>query len=189
METSEFDWLDVRPAQYTGLEQRGGIMRPGEQEGADRIWFTDGDCVWFRRAAANPATLERHNKFVKAGDYKHVETQDGVEIWKLQDSSVFKTKQIDLGELDFYNVTRQAAIAACKRQWQTFEDIVSYIRQRLFGQYHTQFAETMFAECYMRIMRMIEMRRGPGGEEINRELASLSQKRGDGKGRIITLGK
>src|SRR5690606_23256068 len=71
----EFGWLDVQPGKTTGLENKATIMRDGAFGGKDRIWWTDGDTVWFRRSKSNPDTLRRHNDFVAKGDYKHIETQ------------------------------------------------------------------------------------------------------------------
>lgn len=199
--SGDFDWLDAQPAKHTGLEKKGSIMRPGEQLGADRVWFTDGTTVWFRRAASNPATLERHERFLKTGDYKHIETQDGVEVYELQDNSPFKiktNKQVDISVLDNYNVRRQAVLAACRRDWKAFKEIMSYLRERINmshldmrGGMNTPLAENIFAEQYLAAMNSIEQRNGPSPGEINKELASLAQKENGGRlsgAKNITIG-
>lgn len=191
---AETSWLDLQPGTTTGLEQRAKIMREGAMKGKDRIWWCDGDYVWFRRAKSNPATLQRHDRFVAGGDYKHVETQGDVEIYELQQKSPFKTKTIDIGEMNDYNVRRQAALAACRRDFQTFFEIMTYLRERIGIRHRspgktdmTPFAENVYAETYMAVMESIKMRRGPSPDEINRELAALSQKKA-GKGKIINIG-
>lgn len=196
MTSNDFSWLDVRPAKHTGLEGKAQIMRPGAQLGEDRVWWTDGQTVWFRRSKSNPATLERHNKFIAAGDYKFIETQDDVEIYELQETSPFKVKKtLDLNELDLYNVRRQAAIAACKRDYKRFYDIMTYMRERIDAMHRspgrgdrTPLAETIYAEQTAAVFQSIEMRQGPSMNEINRELQGILQKEKQAASRIITTG-
>lgn len=186
----EFAWLDARP-KLTGLEKRAPIMRPGEQDGKDRVWWTDGEYVWFRRSKSNPATLERHEKFIAAGDYKHVETQGDVEIWELQTSSPFKrSKQIDIGSMDLYNLRRQAALAACRRDWQAFLDIMSYLKERIMQKHGAAAGrgEIEYAEQYTGVMLSIEQRNGPSAGEINQQVFALRQRKGEDRNRLITIG-
>lgn len=211
--TDEFGWLEADNVTQvvTGLDRRAEIMRPKNQLGKDRVWFCNGEYVWFRRAKSNPATLERHNRFVADGDYVHVETQDDVEVWELQDQSQFKTKkdeprivetpkgprQLDISSLDNYNVMRQAALTACKRDWKAFRDIMSFLRERIHNQNYapnapgvvTPLAENIYAESYARVMEMINQRNGPSPGEINQELMSLLQSTAKQKERIITFGR
>lgn len=189
--SDEFAWLDIEPGVYTGLESRAPSMRK-HPLGSDRVWECDGEYIWFRRHKANPATLERHNRFVENGDYVHVETQDDVEVWELQESSIFKRKKtINLSDLDNYNVRRQAALAACRRDWKTFSDIMEYLRQRIrehFGA-HTAQAELVYTETYMAVMAAISMRNGPSPQEVNQEMIALFQKRQGNQDKIITIGR
>jgi hypothetical protein len=198
-EASEFDWLDDIGNDFTGLEQRASVMRAAEQLGKDRIWFTDGEYIWFRRNKANPATLERHNKFVASGDYKHIETQDDIEVYQLQDSSQFKVqtgRQVDIGVMDNYNVRRQAVLAACKRDWKAFRDIMSYLRERLNNRHQnpkqpgvvTPLAENIYAEMYLAVLEAINQRNGPSAGEINKELMAELQKTHSDHHKIITFG-
>ncbi len=188
----EFGWLDARPAVHTGLENRGdGIMRDGGQFGKDRIWWTDGEYVWFRRAKSNPATLERHDQFCRSGDYRHVETQDGVEVYQLQPQSQFATKStIDIGQMDMYNVRRQASLAACRRDWLAFRDIMMFLRERVNAKHGSNVAgaEIQYAEMYMAVIMSVEQRNGPSVGEINKELFAMAQKSPLSRERIITIG-
>ena len=210
---SEFDWLDAGTItqKTTGLDRRAQIMRAGAQEGKNRKWHCDGEYIWFRRKEANPATLERHNRFVAQNDYRYVETQGDVEIWELNDSSQFKTKkpekkvvqtprgeyEIDLSEFDNYNLMRQAAIRACKYDWQAFHDIMTYLRERIQKQNQapgapgvvTPLAENVYADTYVRVMEMINQRNGPSPGQINAELMALLQKDAKNRQRIVTFGK
>ena len=192
----EFAWLDTVQAPLTGLENRAEIMRPDGQNGKDRIWWTDGEYVWFRRSKSNPETLKRHNDFVATGDYRHIETQDDIEIYQLQPKSPFKlSRQIDIGQMNRYNIRRQAALAACRRDWQAFRDIMSFLRERINavgacsntpGQV-TPLAESMYAEEYMAVILSIEQRDGPSAGEINREIHALSQRHGASKHKFISI--
>ncbi len=190
--TDEFDWLDLRTGEHTGLENRAEIMRDGAMLGKDRIWWTDGEYVWFRRSKSNPATLQRHNKFVAAGDYRHVETQNGIEIYQLQPSSPFKAKgkQIDIGKMDNYNVRRQAALAAVRRDWPAFRDVMTFLRERVNAKHvaNPAMAEAEYAELYMAIMESIQQRQGPAPNEITREMFALAQNSGELRNRMITIG-
>jgi len=194
--SDEFDWLDVRPSVHSGLENRGeSIMRDGGQEGKDRIWWCDGEYVWFRRGKSNPETLKRHNQFVADGDYKHVETQGDVEIWQLQPQSQFKSdviagKQIDIAKMNNYNLRRQASLAAVRRDWQAFHDIMTFLRERINAVHGLNLAgaEMYYAEAYMAVMASIQQRAGPSPNEINKELRSLMGKDPINRRRLISIG-
>ena len=192
--SQEFDWLDVATP-FTGLERKAQIMRDGGQEGKDRIWWVDGEYLWFRRNKSNPATLERHNKFVAAGDYKLIEIQNDVEVWQIQPQSQFKMRnnQIDIGQMRSYDLRRQAALAACRRDWQAFRDIMSFLRERINALNVASdgtliLAGNIYAEQYMAVMCSIEQRNGPSPGEVNKELMALADRRGENKQRIITVG-
>lgn len=207
----EYSWLDDAPIEMTAhVPNRekafDEVMRQAAQLGKDRVWFTDGDYIAFRRKKANPATLERHNRFTANGDYEHIGTSDDVEIYKLNASSPFKIKPpdrtgaqphiIDLAQLDWYNVRRQAAKAACRRDWKTFRDIVAFMRESLnrnVGQdtaarWTQGFCDTIWSETYQALMLAIKMRQGPSPAEINKALNDLRMQDGTAVGRIITIG-
>lgn len=188
----EFGWLDVRPGTQ-GVGQ-GRIERmKAHPLGDDKAWFCDGDYIWLRRSKANPATLERHDRFVANGDYAHVETQGDVEVWELQDQSQFKRrggKEINLSQMDEYNIRRLAARQACKRDWPAFNEIMTYLRDRIRGNYgaHSAQADIVWTETYAAVMAAIAMRNGPTPPEVNNELLALMQRTGETRDRIITLG-
>jgi hypothetical protein len=191
-------WLDdVRAPAPTPTAE---IMREGAQEGKDRVWWCDGKHVWFRRVKSNPATLQRHNRFVADGDYEYIRTDDDVELYRLKEQSIFAIKApqtIDLSKLSFYDVKRMACKAAMKDDWQAFEDIVAYIRsvlQRNVGdktaaRWTQTWCDMVFGDHYADLCHMVEKRNGPSPQRINMELARLASKRGDNSGRIITLGR
>lgn len=194
----EFDWLDAVEAPTTGLDKRAQVMREGGQEGANRIWHCDGEYIWFRRKDSNPATLERHNKFVADGDYVHVETQDDVEIWQLKPQSVFRDprkkagmRTIDISRMSYYDIRRQAALAAVRRDWAAFRDIMSFLRERINAKHgaNRAGAEIEYVEQFDAVIQSIVQRDGPVIGEINRELHALNQRKGLDKPKLITIGK
>ena len=193
--TEEFAWLDVRPAVHSGLENRADIMRPNAQDGKDRIWWTDGEYLWFRRSKSNPATLQRHNKFTEDGDYQYIETQGDVEIYQLRPQSQFKSekvagKQIDIARMSNYDIRRQAALAAVRRDWQAFHDIMTFLRERINAVHGANLAgaEMYYAEAYMAVMASIQQRAGPSANEINKELRALMGKDPISRRRMISIG-
>lgn len=213
-DSDEFAWLDApvdAPIEHSVHTPNvgsvpGEIMQAGAKLGEDRVWFTDGAFIWFRRKKANPATLERHNRFTANGDYKHIGTSDDVEVYQLNETSPFKIKPpdrvggqprvLDLEQLDWYNVRRQAAKAAVRRDWQTFSDILAFMREALNrnvgndtqAKWTQGFCDLMFAETYQALMNSIKMRGGPTAVEINAALNSLRLKSGAAVGRLITIG-
>jgi len=183
-------WLEIE-APTTGLSKRAPVMQSGGQNGVDRIWWTDGEYVWFRRAQSNPETLKRHNDFCKSGDYRHVETQDGVEIYQLQPQSPFAVKKtLDIGQMDMYNVRRQAVKAACRRDWKTYRDIMMFLRERVVAKHgaNAAGAEMEYADLYQAVMAAIDMRHGPSANEVNQELMALASKGKKTGSMLISVG-
>lgn len=187
LEASDDSWLDITPVAKLDNEANRALTMQQGFLGKNRTWATDGEYIWFRRKQSNPETLQRHNAFVAAGDYQHIETQDDVEVYKLMPQSKFiKHKTLDLAKLKLHDVRRQAILAVCRRDWKTFLDICGYIKEIYTAKYHTAFADQKYAEDYIMMMSAVKQRHGPSPGEINRELAAILQTRGD-RGRVITL--
>ena len=182
------DWLDIRPGgkKLTKDQTRAPNMRKSAL-GKARIWASDGEYVYFRRAKSNPETLKRHEAFIRTGDYRHVQTQDDVEIYQLMPSSPFARPQKDLTVLDNYNVRREAALSACRRDWATFLDALSELSGRIKGQFHDAFARTVYEDNLTAIFLAINMRGGPSQTEIDREVKALRTRRGDDRKRLLVL--
>lgn len=155
--------------------------------GKSRVWTCDGEYLGFRRKKANPATLARHEAFLRSGDYKYLATYDDVEIYQLQSSSPFKRKQRDLTVLDAYNVRREATLAACRRDWSTFVDALLELSARIKSRYHEAFATEIYKDNLTAIFLAINMRGGPSQAEIDREVRALRQRRGDVASRLIVM--
>lgn len=155
--------------------------------GKSRTWASDGEYVYFRRKQANPATLQRHEQFLKTGNYRHIQTEDDVEIYQLQEGSAFKREPVNLAVLNYGDVRRQAIVAACRRDWGVFVDALEEMASRLKGAYHDGFAMQAYQEQLAHVFSMIAMRGGPSALETDREVAALRQRRGDRRNTLITL--
>lgn len=186
----EFSWLDV-DIQAPAAPVAPDIVQQGAHMGADKVWTCNGEYIWFRRGLSNPATLERHERFVANGDYVYLQTQDDVEVWQLRpQSQFFRPKgEVNLSQLNTYNVRRQATLAACRRDWKAFVEVMGYLRERFTGQFHAAQAEMVYAETYGNVMAAIAMRNGPSPGEVNREVLSLMQSRRTQQDRIISIGR
>lgn len=182
---TDTSWLDVSPGKKLPNERKRAPSMSRSLLGKKRVWASDGDFVYFRRKASNPATLQRHEAFLKTGDYQYIETQDDVEVYKLQPSSPFKRPQRDLTSLDAYNVRREATLAACRRDWATFVDALTELSGRIKGQFHDAFAKTIYEENLTAVFLAIDMRGGPGRTEIDREVQALRKRRGDSTSRLV----
>lgn len=197
---ADTDWLEIGSAadiRHSTVLPTAPIMQRGAFEGRDRKWYTDGQHIWFRRSQANPETVSRHNRFMAAGDYEYLGTNDDVEVYRLKDQSRFKvaganTRVVDMDKLwsmGTYQVYRLAAISACERKWETFSDILGYIRQK-FQQIHVgnaAAADLAFGEFTEWLQASIIQRLGPSWGEIQKELNVIASKRKK-SGLIITLG-
>ena len=192
LDVGESDWLSDNVGKIVGEKKRAPSMQKRlGAEAKDRVWACDGKYIWFRRKKSNPHTLQRHNAFISKGDYVHVDTQDDVEIYELQESSAFKKREVNLGEMNFYNVRRQAALAACRHDYQTFEEIMVYLKESIDA-YHganVQGAQGQYAETYMSVMAAIAMRNGPSPAHVNQQLLVLAKKRAKTRDKIISVGR
>lgn len=185
-------WLDlprvISGTKLTRERKRAPSMHKSPL-GKTRVWACDGEYVYFRRKKSNPETLKRHEDFIRRDHYVHVETQDDVEIYKVQPVSPFKRPQRDLTELDTYNLRRETVLAACRRDWCTFIDGLTELSTRIKSRYHDSFAATVYQENLQAVFLAINMRGGPAQVEIDREVRALRQRRGDHVSRLIVLPK
>lgn len=166
----------------------------GTMLGKKRAWMCDGEYVAFRRKSANPAILERHNRFMQAGHYAHVGTYDDVELYELQEASPFKRAPLDLLSMTVPMIRRIAAVAACKRDWGTYIDAVQELAGKIKGQVYTDgkpadsgFAMQQYTENLEYVFHLIRMRQGPSPDEMNRGVISARQLRGDSRNRLVIL--
>jgi hypothetical protein len=183
------DWLSIAaPTKLTREKTRAPSMTK-KLGGKSRVWASDGEYVYFRRKLSNPATLERHEKFLATGNYKHVMTQDDVEVYQLQEGSPFKRPQLDLTSIAFADVRRQTILAACRGDWSRYVDGLEELAGRLKGAYDPGFAKLQFNDTLDHIEHMIRLRGGPSRAMCDREVVTVRARRGQSAGkRIMTLG-
>ncbi len=176
------EWLDL-PTIESGVKLPGEKQRAKRMQhglGKKKIWASDGSFVWFRRKLANPATLERHNRFLATGEYKHVGTQDDVEIYELMPASPFKRAEtINFSELKFYDARRQTIRAAVRRDWATFIDGLEHLAGGIKGAYDPAMAKTVYNDLLSYVFVQIAMRGGPAQTEVDREVQALRKRRGE----------
>ena len=161
----------------------------------DRIWSCDGEYVYFRpysyvdgvkTARANPTTLERHNRALRAKHYEYVETQDDVEIYRVTPNSPFARQPMYLGRMRDGDVRRQVAIAACKRDWPLYTDALEELFGRVKSRGYDPGMEARVREDLLKYIDiLIQMRGGPTPAECGAGLQSVRLKRGEGQGRLI----
>jgi hypothetical protein len=146
--TDTADWLEVAPElpEYLKIPEldnpsdgvevpRAGAalkdIRFEVMKGSGRVWACNGRYVACRPSGFNPATAARHNRFLRSGHYKHVGTFDDVQLFELQPGSPFYREPGDPRAGDLRSLIRAAAIAAVKRDWGAYVDLLSEIATRL----------------------------------------------------------
>lgn len=156
--------------------------------GKSKTWACDGEYIALRRKQANPATLERHERMLRDGEYKHVDTQDDVELYRLMPSSPFKRAEpVNFAELRFYDARRHTIRAAVARDWATFIDGLEYLAGMLKGQYDSSTAKAVYQDMLQYVFIQIDMRGGPSRTECDREVAALRTRRGDKRSSPVIL--
>lgn len=155
--------------------------------GRDRVWASDGEYVAFRPKLANPATLERHNRFIATGNYKHVTTQDDVQLFQLMEGSPFKRAAMNVSAMKYSDIRRSAVLAACSADWGLFVDILTEMSTQLKNKFHEGMAKQIYESHLVHVFSMIEMRRGPSRAVIDAGVQSLRLRRGDSSGRVILI--
>lgn len=206
---TDTDWLDLddKPKRRRKREVRvePGVKLPYEIKraramvkklnGTSRRWLCDGEFVYFRRfreidgrrVEANETMLSRHNRYLANGDYSYLETQDDVEVYKVNESSPFARKGFYLGEMKDSDVRRAVVIAACARDWVLYVDCLEELAGRIKGKYHPGTAKLVYDEQLSYIENLIQMRGGPTPGECGAGLANVQMRRGRGSGKVIVL--
>jgi hypothetical protein len=211
----DFSWLEGTrieaggdAARLTGAVDRATAMQHGARGIKNKMWHCDGYFVYFRRKMAttpmpgapeglNPHLARRHNEMIARGDYRHVATQDDVEIYELADSSPFKRRGVDLGALNLSQVRWYAIWAAIGRfpgqieirppDWTLFVDCLEEMASRIKGAFHKDEASWQYTQEYNYTIHLIQQAGGPSPGMIDYGVQSVMKKRGQSKGRVIML--
>lgn len=211
----DFSWLDAPEGASieagTKLDNeraRAAAMQAGARGIKNKMWHCDGDFVYFRRRMAatpmpgapegmNPHLVQRHNRMIANGEYRHVATQDDVEIYELTEKSPFKRKGVDLSKANISQVRWYAIWSALGKfpgqairrdpDWGLFVDCLEEIASRIKGSYHEAYAKQVYGEELEYTFRLIQMAGGPGREAIDYGVQQVRKRRGQNSGRIILL--
>lgn len=179
---------------------RGNVMM-GDVRGKKRAWACDGEYVFFRRRAymkpdgsyqldstgARHRAIDRHEGFIQRGDITYIETQDDIEICKVNEMSSLYRKGIYLGTMTEGGVKMAVVAAAMIRDWGLYVDCLEEYASRVKGKFHGDVASAAWNDALNYIHQLIQMRRGPGPEECARGMQLVRQQRGHASGKIITL--
>ncbi len=214
------NWLDVEPAPIKRRKRTrkakkarhakkievvasNAIPREAARRfGEGRIWGCDGNFVFFRpkrmidgvfTQVANPAAMERHERFLRLGHYEYIETQDDVQIFRVTDKSPFKRKFGSLFEMATGQVRRAVIMAAVKREWTLYVDALEELAVRLKlqasasdGKGYGALHQNQWKELLDYVDLQIAMRGGPIPAECSMQLARIqAARRGGGEKRIL----
>lgn len=188
---AEADWLEIEvpKARVPYDELRFSCMR-----GTGRVWACDGEYVAYRPynhsldKEVNTRTAERHANFLASEHYQHVGTFDEVQVFKLLDGSPFKrnTKTFIPGQ-NLHEDVRQAAIAACDRDWVLYHDILDAVASGLKTYLTPTFAASKYEDCLATVFVNIEQRGGPTRAEVDAGFGDVRKRRGYGGGKIVAV--
>jgi hypothetical protein len=138
---AEPDWLSIEDtpavsAALAGIEVPRADA-PYEQlrfevmKGSDRTWACNGRYVACRPSAFHEASRSRHQRFLRAGHYKHIGTFDDVQIFELMPESPFYRTEGNVRAGSWYELLRGAAQAAAARDWGAYVDLLEEIASRI----------------------------------------------------------
>jgi hypothetical protein len=179
---------------------RGNVMM-GDVRGKKRAWACDGEYVFFRRRAylkpdgsyqldsqgARHRAIDRHEGFIQRGDIKYIETQDDIEICKVNEMSPLYRKGVYLGTMTEGGVKMAVVCAAMIRDWGLYADCLEEYAIRIKGKFHGDVASAAWNDALNYVHHLIQMRRGPGPEECARGLQQIRIARGQASGKQIIL--
>lgn len=160
--------------------------------GTDRVMASDGQYMCYRPfnrefdKETNPRTKERVAMFLADGKYKHLGTYDEVQVYELTEGNPYRhdKKQYVIGQ-SYWKDIRQAATAACNRQWVDYHDLLVAICTALKAGRDPGFARTMWDDTVNQIGITIQQMRGPSEKEVNEGFTGVRRARGLSKGGVI----
>ncbi|MGH8235394.1 MAG: hypothetical protein ACREXP_00040 [Steroidobacteraceae bacterium] len=146
---AEPDWLDVGaelpdylkiPAldapspriEVTRADAELKDIRFQVMDGSSRVWACNGRYVACRPAGFKNSTIrERHERFLRTKQYRHVGTFDDVQLFELTSASPWYRTPGDVRAGTWYEVLRAAAMAATAKDWGAYVDLLEEIATRL----------------------------------------------------------
>lgn len=188
---AEEQWLDIQDANAGKVALSFQHLIDACMRGTNRVMACDGSYLAYRPfnrefdKQVNPRTQERFNDFCAAGHYRHVGTYDEVQIYELLDGSPFRHKANYTIGTDYWRDIRQAAKAACERNWSDYHDILGAMATALKSGRDPVFAKTMWNDTINQVGIMIQQMHGPKEKEVNEGFTGVRKARGISKGGVI----
>lgn len=166
-----------------------------------RVWACDGQYLFFRRKSCTGVTPEgttivneavkRHDERVSAGELTHVQTQDDVEIYQVNQTSPFYRAPQYLGTMSNGDVRAAIVRAAVKRDWALYVDALTEFAGRVKGAWLAKGtlgqAELAYQEELKYIEVLIQQRFGPSPPECAAGLQNIRMRRGESQGRRVLV--
>lgn len=181
--TVDGDWLEVT---RIGTPYDG--VRFSCMQGSGRVWACDGEYVACRPSGFHDATRRRHDGFLRSGNYRHVGTFDDVQVFELLPGSPFRRDNRTLiPGMNLYEDMREAAKAACSRDWVLYHDILEAMASSVKARFHDGQAKVVFEDILAQIEQSIRLRGGPTQAECDAGIGDVRRRRGVGRGRAIAL--
>lgn len=160
--------------------------------GTNRVMACDGTWLAYRPynrefdKEVNPRTRERFLDFQAAGHYKHIGTYDEVQVYELLEGSPFKHKDHYVIGQSYWGDIRQAAKAACERNWSDYHDILGAMASALKGGNRDPgFAKTMWGDALNQVAVQIKQMNGPSEREVNEGFTGVRKARGISRGGVL----
>lgn len=178
----DFSWLTSDAKPWDGV--RFSCMN-----GSTRLWACDGEYVACRPKGFHEGTRARHQRFLESGHYVHVGTFDDVQVFQLLPGSPFRRDNRTLVPgVNVYRDMRECAVAAVKRDWVLYHDILEAIASNIKAKFHGAAAGDVYGDILAQIEQSIRLRSGPSQAEIDAGIHNVRKRRGLGQGRVIALG-
>lgn len=167
------EWLNITDANVGKVALEFQHLIDACMRGTDRVMATDNKYMAFRPynrekdKETNPRTKERVAQFLADGKWKHIGTFDEIQVYELLEGNAYGHKaNYTIGQ-SYWKDIRQAAKAACERNWSDYHDILSGMAQALKAGRDPTFAKTVWADTINQVGIAIQQMHGPSEKEVN----------------------
>lgn len=188
---SEADWPEIEDPNAGQVTLAFQHLVDACMRGTNRVMACDGSYLAYRPynrefdKEVNPRTRERFNDFIAAGHYRHIGTYDEVQIYELLEGSPFRHKKNYVIGTDYWRDIRQAAKAACERNWSDYHDILGAMATALKSGRDPMFAKTVWDDTLNQVAIQIKQMGGPTEKEVNEGFTGVRKARGISRGGVI----
>ena len=154
--------------------------------GSNRVWACDGNYVAYRPfnrefdKEVNPAFQERIERFRAEGNMEYVGTSDEVQIYKLLEGNVWKTKDdaVYVAGKNYWQDIRQAARYATDRKWTDYHDLLEAMATGMKAGRDPEIAKMVWENALDQIAITTYQMQGPTPAECNAAMQSVRAARG-----------